>query len=477
MNPQRTQPDPATFRGLRVGVVGLGIEGADIVRFLHAEGAAEIIVSDRKPEAQLARQQAALAGIPYQLEAGNNNAALAGHVDALVVSQGVPDGLPLLESARQRGLPMTSMVRLFMQRCPAPVIGITGSAGKTTTTILVGAMLRAAAQPVVVGGNIGTGLLSTLGAIRPDTAVVLEISHTQLLHSDRSPHIAAVLNVTPNHLDQFDWDAYVDLKRNLVRYQSAADVVILPTENDTARGLAGDTPARPVWFGLQVDATPAATVRDGRIVWNDGTAVMEIADTTSVQIPGEHNLRNVLAAVAICTTWGLESPPIARAIAEFRGVPHRLETVGVQDGVRFVNDSIATTPERTAAALRALEPTFVLLLGGREKQLSLDPLAEAALGRTRAVVCFGEAGPAFAAHLRSAWQDQTNAPAISEHPDLAAALAAARTLAQPGDTVLLSPSGTSFDAYENFEQRGAEFVALVGEQKSNETLEANRGTR
>ena len=477
MNPQRTQPDPQTFRGLRVGVVGMGIEGADAVRFLHAEGAAEIIVSDRKSEAQLAQQQAALAGIPYRLEAGGNDAALAERVDALVVSQGVPDGLPLLEAGRRRGVPITSMLRLFLQRCPAPVIGITGSAGKTTTTALVGAMLRAAEQPVVVGGNMGTGLLDTLGTIRPETAVVLEISHAQLLRSDRSPHIAAVLNVTPNHLDQFTWDAYVDLKRKLVRYQSASDWVILPTENETARGFAQHTSARPVWFGLRLDTTPAATVRDGRIVWDDGTAALEIAPTTAVQIPGEHNLRNVLAAVAICTTWGLEAPPMARAIAEFRGVPHRLETVGVRDGVRYVNDSIATTPERTAAALRALEPTFVLLLGGREKQLPLEPLAEAALGRTRAVVCFGEAGPAFAARLRSAWQDQTDVPAISEHPDLAAALATARALAQPGDTVLLSPAGTSFDAYENFEQRGEEFMALVRERRPNETPEADRGTR
>ncbi|MDE2640306.1 MAG: Mur ligase family protein, partial [Chloroflexota bacterium] len=242
--------EPLRFAGLRVGVVGLGVEGIDIVRFLHREGAAEIVVSERKPIDALRASIRALGGIPVAIEAGGNDPGLAARVDALFVSQGVPGDLPLLTAAHDAGVPITAMMRLFLQRCPAPVIGITGSAGKTTVTSLVGAMFEAAGRPAFVGGNIGRGLLSALDEIGPDTSAVLEISHTQLVRTDRSPRLAAVLNVTPNHLDQFAWDDYVDLKRNLVRWQRPGDLAVLPADEPVAAGFAADTPATVHHFGM-----------------------------------------------------------------------------------------------------------------------------------------------------------------------------------------------------------------------------------
>ena len=455
--------EPERFRGLRVGVVGLGVEGQDAVRFLHAEGAAEIIVSDRRPPAELVEEQRALHGIPYRLEAGGNDPALAEQLNALFVSQGVPDDLPLLAAARARGLPSTAMMRLFLQRCPSPVIGITGSAGKSTTTSLVGEMFRAAGRPALVGGNIGAGLLVELARLTPATPVVLEISHTQLARTDRSPRLAAVLNVTPNHLDQFPWEEYVALKRNLVRHQRADDLVVLPVENATARSLGRDTPARAFYFGPTELPGPGATVEAGRIVWRDGERTRDIAPVGAVRLPGAHNLRNVLAAVAIAAAWGLPPAAMARAITDFRSLPHRLEGVLRLAGVDYVNDSIATAPERTMAALRAYDAPIVLLLGGREKRLPLDELALEAAVRTRAVICFGEAGALFAAAMRDGWHGREQAPRLQEAPDLPEAVARARAEARSGDVVLLSPAGVSFDAYRNFEERGAHFRALARE--------------
>ncbi len=457
--------EPPRFAGLRVGVVGLGVEGIDIVRFLHREGAAEIVVSERKPIDALRESIRALGGIPVAIEAGGNDPGLAARVDALFVSQGVPGDLPLLAAARDAGLPVTAMMRLFLQRCPAPVIGITGSAGKTTVTSLVGAMFEAAGRPAFVGGNIGRGLLSALDEIGPETTVVLEISHTQLARTDRSPRLAAVLNVTPNHLDQFSWDGYVDLKRNLVRWQRPGDLAVLPGDEPVAAGFAADTPATVHRFGMGPFGGPGATIAGGRIVWRDGDAAHDVCPAADVRLPGAHNRDNVLAAVAIGGAWGLPPAAMAAAIRGFTGVPHRLETVAEVAGVRYVDDSIATTPERTVAALRALGGPIVLLLGGREKRLPLDPLAEAARGRLRGAVGFGEAGGAFTEALRAAGA----APSVAAYDDLAGAVAAARSIARPGDTVLLSPAGTSFDAYPNFAARGDHFRALArGEEGADD---------
>ena len=430
-----------------MGVVGLGVEGIDIVRFLHAERAAEIVVSERRPIDELRSQIRALDGIPVAIEAGGNHPGLASRVDVLFASQGVPDELPLLAAARAAGVPITAMMRLFLQRCPAPVIGITGSAGKTTVTSLVGAMFEASGRPAFVGGNIGRGLLSALDEIGPETTAVVEISHTQLARTDRSPRLAAVLNVTPNHLDQFGWDAYVDLKRNLVRHQRPGDIAVLPSDEPVAAGFAADTPATVYRFGTAPGtgpfAGPGATLAGDQIVWRDGDVERAVCPLASIRLPGAHNRDNVLAAVAIGGAWGLPAPAMADAIRDFEGVPHRLETVAEIGGVRYVDDSIATTPERAVAALRALDGPIVLLLGGREKRLPLSPLAEAARGRLRAAIGFGEAGALFTAALR----DAGSAPETVVHDDLAAAVQAARAIARPGDTVLLSPAGTSFDAY------------------------------
>ena len=260
----------------RVTVVGLGIEGIDLVRFLTSEGA-RVTVSDARPPEQLTEQLAAIEGCEARLSLGGNRIEDLTEADAVYVSQGVPAALPALRAAEERGVPVSSMLELFLDRCPAPVAGITGSAGKTTTTSLVGAMLDASGQDHVVGGNIGVGLLSLLPQITPNTRVVVEMSHTQLSRVARSPELACVTNVTPNHLDQFSWDDYVDLKRRVFKYQRAEDRAIFNYDDPVARSFMDEAHG-------QVYATSRTQRIPGDGAMLDGDRIVRVASGAAVEV-------------------------------------------------------------------------------------------------------------------------------------------------------------------------------------------------
>jgi UDP-N-acetylmuramoylalanine--D-glutamate ligase len=455
------QLDRLDFAGKNVTVVGLGIEGVDFVRYLARRGA-NVTISDSKSQDKLADRLHDVDGLPVSLSLGGNDNAAVTEADAVFVSQSVPLDLPAIRQARERGVPLHSMVGLFLELAPGPVVGITGSSGKTTTTALVAEMLRADERPVFVGGNIGVGLLEHVPALRPYTWSVLEVSHTQLQLVDCSPHVAAVLNITPNHLDRFSWDDYRRLKSNLIRYQAQEDIAILGYDDPEARALESEVRGRLVWF------TMGSNLRGEGVFVRDGVATarldgheLPLFALDTVAMRGRHNQENAVAAAAIAIACGLTSDAIALAVAGFRGVPHRLEYVGEAGGAKYYNDSIATTPERTLAGLRSFEEPTVLLLGGRDKQLPLDDMAREALKRCRGIVLFGESADL----LQEALRRQTNPRhvPVTRVESLAEAVASARGMAQPGDVVLLSPSCTSYDAYENFERRGEHFRELVAE--------------
>ncbi len=455
------QLDRLDFAGKNVTVVGLGIEGVDFVRFLTRRGA-NVTISDSKPQDKLADRLSDVAGLSVNLSLGGNDNAAVTEADAVFVSQCVPLDLPAIRQARQRGIPLHSMVGLFLELAPGPVVGITGSSGKTTTTALIAEMLRADERPVFVGGNIGVGLLEHVSALRPYTWSVLEVSHTQLQLVDHSPHIAAVLNITPNHLDRFSWEDYKTLKGNLIRYQAAEDIAILGYDDPETRALQSEVRGRLLWFTMDSKLRGEGVfVRDGvAIARLDGREEPLFALDT-VAIRGRHNQENAVAAAAIAIACGLTRDAIATAVAGFRGVPHRLEFVGEVDGAKYYNDSIATTPERALAGLRSFAEPIVLLLGGRDKQLPLDEMAAEALRRCRGIVLFGESADL----LQEALNRQPNPRSVPVVRDetLEEAVASAHEMARPGDVVLLSPSCTSYDAYENFERRGEHFRELVAE--------------
>ena len=455
--------DDLDFWGKQVTVIGLGIEGLDLVRFAARRGA-YVTVSDLKTADQLADRIEEVADLPLRLSLGANDPKDMLEADAILVSQGVPLDLPALVEARRRGVPISSMLQIFLALCPGPVVGITGSSGKTTTTALVGEMFRAEGIPHFVGGNIGVGLLDHLEEIRAYTWVVLEISHTQLQMMERSPHVACVLNVTPNHLDRFAWEEYRELKGNILRYQETSDYAVLGLDDPEARALADACRGQRLWFTMADDMPgDGVFVREGWAVWRARDFQQRLFPLAALPLRGRHNQANAVAAAAVARACGLSPRAVAAAVASFAGVPHRLEYVASVDGAHYYNDSIATTPERTLAGLRSFNEPLLLLLGGRDKHLPLEELAEEACRRCRAIVFFGQSGPKLeeAVAAAAARLPQKERPSLLRLSTLTEAVETAHRLARAGDVVLLSPACTSFDAYNNFEERGQHFRQLI----------------
>ena len=442
-------------------VIGLGIEGIDLVRYLSSRGA-RVTVSDARPAEQLSDSIEAIRDSGAELSLGGNREADVLSADVVFASQGVPPDIAPLRAARRRGIPVSSMTRLFLERCPAAVAGVTGSSGKTTTTALAGAMLEEAGIDHVVGGNIGVGLLGLLDRILPTTRVVLELSHTQLESVEQSPQVACVTNVTPNHLDRYSWSSYVALKRRILEFQDEDDLAILNLDDEVAASFADEAPGRVAYTSMAHPLPGDGVTLAGDVVTRIASGQRhEVMRRDEIRLRGVHNVANVLSAVAVASQLGVDDAAAAAAARRFEGVPHRLEVVATLGRITFVNDSIATTPERALAGMRSFTEPLVLLLGGRDKHLPFRELAVACLERCRAVVTFGESGPTYAAAIAEVRDGAS--PDIDEASDVREAVRLAALHAQPGDVVLFSPAGTSFDAYRSFEQRGEAFRAAVRE--------------
>ncbi|MFN8637769.1 MAG: UDP-N-acetylmuramoyl-L-alanine--D-glutamate ligase [Chloroflexota bacterium] len=444
------------LRGKRVSVIGLAREGTDLARFLVAEGA-RVLVNDARPAEALADRLAALDGLTVEYALGSHPFAPTLDADLLFVSPGVPPELPLLVEARRRGIPISSSIRLLFERCPAPIVGITGSSGKTTTTTLVGKIFERAGRHTLVGGNIGVPLLGRLGEIRPDSWVVLELSSFQLEPLDVSPHVAAITNITPNHLDRHpSMEAYTAAKAQIVAHQHHDDWAVLNADDPGSSGLR--PPGKVIRFSLRQKVNGAYLDGDVLVLDRDGRHET-ICRRRDLQAPGLHNVANVLTACAIADAAGIDVEAMRTAATAFTGVRHRLETIAEIDGVRYVNDSIATAPERSMAGLAVYEGTpVVLLAGGRDKHLPMETWAEQIVGTAREVVTFGEMAELVERAVRAAGlpSQQIHAAGTVDR-----AVEIARRVARPGDVVLLSPGGTSYDQYNDFEERGDHFAAVV----------------
>ncbi len=383
---------------------------------------------------------------------------LVNESDILAISGGVPLEAPLVQAAQAKGIPITNDSLEFTKRTPTAVIGITGSAGKTTTTALTGVMSQVAGRRTWVGGNIGRPLIADLHKMQPDDMVVQELSSFQLEIWTQSPHVAAILNVTPNHLDRHKtMAAYADAKANILRYQSADDVAVLAADDAGAMALAAEVQGRLRTFSLYGVVDDGAFVRDGHIWLKNGheTAVCPLTD---IKLRGQHNVLNVLAAVTLADSVGIPAEAMRQAIRTFRGVEHRLEMVRELHGVRYVNDSIATAPERALAALAAFDEPLILLAGGRDKEMQWDEWTRQVAQRVKHVVLFGDLADMLERRLAEAGYVK-----ITRVDGLETAVTTAAHLAASGDVVLLSPGGTSFDAFTDFAERGELFRKLVNQ--------------
>lgn len=461
------------FEGKRATIIGLAREGTALARFLAQRGAI-VTVSDLKGPGELADNvesiRLCVPSSVVRFVLGGHPLEILDNADVLFLSPGVPLEAPIVAEARRRGVSISSETNLFTELCPAPIIGITGSSGKTTTVSLVGHMLKASGFRTWVGGNIGQPLIGHLEEIEPTGKVVVELSSFQLEITEWSPSIAAILNITPNHLDRHtSMEAYTEAKINILRFQQPRDVAVLGYDNPITKTIIksqiANRKSRILSFSSKEEVEQGAFLRDGELIVRLGDMEQPVCSVDEIKLLGRHNLSNVLAACAIAAVAGASQQAMANVTTTFEGVEHRLELVREIGGVRYYNDSIATTPERTVAALRSFDQPIVLLAGGRDKHLPWDEMARLTLQKARYLILFGEAAPIIEEAIQVAsgeWPVRRHLGVLVHRcQTLDEAVEIAAKEAEPGDVVLLSPGGTSFDAFGDFAERGERFRELV----------------
>ena len=470
----------SSWKGQKVIVIGAARQGTALARYLSERGAV-VVMNDQRPPIQLQTAQEMLADLPVEWIVGGHPLNLLDGADCVCLSGGVPLNIPLVQEAFARCIPVSNDSQMFLEAAPCRVIGITGSAGKTTTTTLVGRMAKQAAEQqaaqmysslmtagkayparVWVGGNIGNPLINSLNDMKPDDLAVLELSSFQLEIMTRSPQVAAVLNITPNHLDRHGtMEVYARAKAHILDYQDEQGQVVLGRQDPGAWGLAGRAHGGVWSFGLdrQEDYPGAFLQRNWVTLWN-GQAEERVVHCSEVHLRGEHNLLNVLAACAISAAAGLPAEAMRAGILGFTGVAHRLEFVRTWKGAHWFNDSIATAPERSMAAMRSFDGPIVLLAGGRDKDLPWEDFARLVRQRVDHLVLFGEAAEKIhqaVGPLKSGGRPFT----LRVCKRLQEAVRAAADQVEIGDVVLLSPGGTSFDEFRDFEERGEAYRKWV----------------
>ena len=442
------------FKGKRVTVMGLGRfgGGVGVTRWL-AQNGARVLATDNAPPGKLQPALEQIADLDLELRLGEHRESDFRDTDLVVVSPAVPDSNEYLQAARDAGVEITTEINLFVERCPARCVGVTGSVGKSTITAMIGHVLERTLpdRRVWVGGNVGVSLLENLTEMRRDDLVVLELSSFQLARTPAvrwSPHVAVITNISPNHLDWHgDFAAYVAAKLEIIRFQDPTrDAVVigdhenLRAELQRARGNIAD-----VWrYGLDND-TPIAIRDDQRARW----------EPVQLAILGRHNRENAAAALTVAQALGVGAEQASAALATFAGLEHRLQRVAVRDGVSYYNDSKSTTPEAAITAMNAIDAPLLIILGGYDKGSDLTPAAEIAARRARFAACIGKTGPTFVEAIRNAG-GQAELCA-----DLPAAISACRQRARPGDAVLLSPACASWDMFPDYRVRGDEFARLA----------------
>ena len=454
-----------SWNGKRVLILGAARQGLALARWLSLHGA-RVTLSDMRSEAELHLARESLAEYPIAWALGGHPLELLDPADILCLSGGVPLTLPIVAEAIKRGIPLSNDSQIFMEAVPCKTIGITGSAGKTTTTTLVGNMAKTAyGEKAYVGGNIGDPLINYVDSMKADDLAILELSSFQLDQMTISPNVAAILNITPNHLDRHGtMEAYTAAKARILEFQSEGDAAVLGRDDKGAWSLRHSVRGKLYTFSLDEleEGLNGTYLHDGLLNLRDEKAYLPLILREKIQLRGDQNVSNVLAAFAIGHAAGFPLDAMLEAAEGFRGVPHRLELVRELRGVRWYNDSTATAPERSIAAIRAFDEPIVLLLGGRDKDLPWEDLLDLVRERVDHVVLFGEAADKIQMTARKLGLRE-NGSAIVRVGRLYDAVHKAAEIAESGDVVLLSPGGTSFDEFKDFAERGERFREWVRE--------------
>lgn len=448
-----------SLRGKRIAVIGMGVSNTPLIRML-LRADLDVTVCDRAQRERVEEQAEELESLGARLRLGE--AYLEGlDQDVIFRTPGLHPGHPALEAARARGAEVTSEMELFFRLCPCRLIGVTGSDGKTTTTTIIAELLKAAGRTVHVGGNIGQPLLCQADDMEPEDWAVLELSSFQLMTMDRSPHIAVVTNLAPNHLDVHkDMAEYVAAKENIFRYQRPGDIAVFNQDNDITRQQAGRAVGTVRLFSRRSEPEEGVFLRGEDILCRHNGQERRIMTTADIRLPGVHNVENYMAAIA--AVEGLVPDGIIRDFARtFNGVEHRIELVRTYHGVRYYNDSIASSPSRTIAGLRSFPEQVILIAGGYDKHIPFDVLGPEIVEHVKLLVLCGATAGKIRAAVEQAPGYRPDHPEILEVTPFQRAVEAARDRAQPSDVVTLSPACAAFDQFKNFMERGKTFKAIV----------------
>ncbi len=453
------------WQSRNVLIIGAARQGLAAARYLSQHGA-NVIINDRRSEQQLQNEMINLKGFNVKWITGSHPIQILENIDMVCISGGVPLQLPIIEEAKTRNIFLTNDSEIFLQSVNCPVVGITGSSGKTTTTALTGEiakLMESESKKVWIGGNIGKPLIEQIDIIQSADLVILELSSFQLELMHTSPHIATITNITPNHLDRHGTiEAYTAAKVKILDFQKNTDIAILNRDDEGAWNLRNKTKGMLFSFGMSKANLlgNGAYIEDETIIILNNGQTYPVCSTKDTALLGEHNLLNILAACSIAFALNISTENMKKAIKDFRGVPHRLEFVTEINKVKWYNDSIATAPERTIAAIKSFHEPIVLLLGGKDKNLPWDRLSEIIHENVDHVVIFGSA--------KEKIETAVGPVIINKRPfsvntckNMEDAVRIAHKVAEPGDIVLLSPGATSYDEFTDFEERGEKFRSWV----------------
>ncbi len=444
-----------SLRGKKILVLGLGVSNRPLVRMLLAYGC-DVTGCDKTPREKFDMELQELEAYGCKMKVGE------GYLDGLSAdlvfrTPGMHPNIPALQALRAQGAEITSEMEVFFELCNCTILAVTGSDGKTTTTTLISEMLKASGKKVWLGGNIGTPLLPLIDQIEDTDYAVVELSSFQLMDMQRSPHVAVVTNLAPNHLDVHkDMEEYIQAKVNLFRYQGKDDILIVNGDNDITSRFVGNGTTRYFSYSGKVKT---GTYLDGDIIYRGHTPVL---DKKEIVIPGEHNVENYMTAI-MAVDGLVEDETIRQVARSFGGVEHRIEFVREKDGVRYYNDSIASSPTRTIAGLKSFPQKVILLAGGYDKKIPYEPLAPYIVAHTKAVYLCGATADKIRAAVEGHPDYTPGCPELIDCTDLKDAVLKVAGDAKSGDVVLMSPASASFDQFKNFEVRGNYFKALVKE--------------
>lgn len=450
----------AGLKGKRVAVVGIGVSNTPLIKMLLRAGV-NVTACDKNAREEFGGVAEELESLGAELHLGEDYLR---DLDQEIIfrTPGMRPDVPELRAAREKGSVITSEMEVFFEVCPCHIIAVTGSDGKTTTTTIIASLLKEAGYNTYVGGNIGKPLLADVDGMVPEDWAVLELSSFQLMTMERSPEIAVVTNLAPNHLDVHkSMSEYVAAKENIFIHQSEHDKVILNHDNDITRGFAEMAPGEAMEFSRQAALEEGVYVQDGAIWVSDALGKRQVLMLKDILLPGEHNVENYMAAIAAVNGL-VNDEAIRRFAGAFGGVEHRIELVRTLNGVRYYNDSIASSPSRTIAGLRSFREKVILIAGGYDKHIPFDVLGPEIAEHVKYLVLTGDTAEKISMAVKSC-PEYHGEPPIAVYQDFEAAVMAAHSMAQAGDVVILSPACASFDHFKNFAQRGEAFKKIIYE--------------